>query len=243
MAMSDQTEIKSTEFDPEKARLMLIAAEQWTAKRNAEKEQQRVDWRAQLAEAAKQLPEKAEIPYERTPEGERAIRFKKAFQDELVEFLKPIDRKQLKNPLAFDRVAGWDGQFRGPLAHGLTGGAKTRAAVAAVEHLFVKKNLPFTWFPVSRLVDEVQRFEKKDLLDEFYRSLLHYPVVIVDDLDKINWNRQEEPGVLFRFYDWVYRAHRPVITTTNKPRAWWLERVGEAFVRRLFDEAHFEVKF
>lgn len=33
------------------------------------------------------------------------------------------------------------------------------------------------------------------------------------------------------------------ITTTNKDRAWWSEKMGEAFARRLFEGAHFEVVF
>lgn len=232
-----------SQFDPEKAKVMLIAAEAWTARRKAEVAQQAPDWRAALAEASKNLPEAAQIPYERTPEGERWTRFKAVMKDNASEFLKTVDRSQLRNPAAFDLVAGWDGKFPGPIATGPTGYSKSRAAFSAIGRLFVKENRPFTWFPVLRLISEFTRYEKKDLTDEFYRHLTHYPVLLVDDVDKINWAFESQPGVLFQFYDWVYRAKRPCITTTNKDRAWWVDHMGEPFVRRLFDEAHFTVNF
>lgn len=240
--MSTEITPHRSQFDPEKAKALQAEAEAWMARRNAPAAKPTMfeQVRAQFVE---NLPERVEIPYERTPEGERAARFTKAFGEELAQFLEPIDRRRLKNAAAFDRVANWDGKFPGPIAYGPTGSAKTWAAVAAARQLFVKHNRPFTWFPVSRLVDEVQRYEKKDLLDEFYRMLLHYPVLIIDDGDKINWNRQEEVGVLFRFYDWVYRSRRPVITTTNQDRTWWDGKMGPAFVRRMFHDSHFEVKF
>ena len=184
-----------------------------------------------------------DIPFERTAEGERKARFDAALKGAADEFLKPLDRKLLKNTRAFDAVAGWNGKYPGPLATGATGFSKSRGAFTAIERLFVYENRPFSWFPVKRLLSEFGRYEKKDLLDEFYRMLLHYPVLLVDDLEKINWQFESESAVLFQFYDWVYRAQRPCITTTNKDRAWWRERTGDAFVRRLFDEAHFEVKF
>jgi hypothetical protein len=34
-----------------------------------------------------------------------------------------------------------------------------------------------------------------------------------------------------------------VITTTNKDRQWWADKMGDAFARRLFDDAHFAVQF
>lgn len=199
--------------------------------------------KSELEQTLAALPANIEIPFERTAAGERKARFDKVLTGIADEFLKPLDRRLLRNPTSFDRVAQWNGKFPGPIATGMTGTRKTGAGFAAMERLFVYENRPFTWFPVKRLISEFTRYEKKELTDEFYRSLLHYPVLLVDDVDKINWQFESEVSILFQFYDWVYRARRPVITTTNQNRAWWTERTGPAFVRRIFDEAHFEVKF
>lgn len=199
--------------------------------------------KGELAKLIASLPDRVEIPFELTPAGERKARFTRALKGVADKFLEPLDRRQLKNPTAFDRVANWDGKFPGPVATGATGTRKTGGGFAAIERLFVYENRAFSFFPIKRLISEYVRYEKKDLTDEFYRMLSHYPVLLIDDVDKINWQFESEVSILFQFYDWVYRAQRPVITTTNQTRAWWTERAGSAFVRRLFDEAHFEVKF
>jgi len=189
-----------------------------------------------------QLPETVTIPYELTPEGERLRRFKEYCEP---EFLHKIDRNQLANHTAFDRVASWDGSFPGPLAFGPTGTAKTRAAWSAMGRLFVKEGKNYAWFPVKRLLTEFARYEAKDLADEFWRQYSpgFFRVLMVDDADKINWQFESEMSALFQFYDWVYRSRICCITTTNKNRQWWADHAGDAFVRRFFDEAHFAVAF
>lgn len=189
------------------------------------------------------LPESVDVPFEKTAAGERQARFNRALTGVADEFLKPLNSRLLKSPGAYNVVARWEGKFPGPIATGPTGTRKTGAAFAALQRLFVHENRAFSFFPVKRLISEYSRYEKKDILDEFYRMLLHYPVLLVDDVDKINCQFESEMSALFQFYDWVYRARRPVITTTNQNRAWWTDKFGSAFVRRLFDEAHFEVKF
>jgi hypothetical protein len=199
--------------------------------------------RKELTTLIEKLPERVEVPFEKTAAGARNARFNSALTGVADEFLRPLDRRLLRSPVSFDRIANWNGHFPGPIATGATGTRKTGAGFAAVQRLFVYENRAFSFFPVKRLISEYSRYEKKDILDEFYRMLLHYPVLLVDDLDKINWQFESEVSILFQFYDWVYRARRAVITTTNQNRAWWTERTGPAFVRRIFDEAHFEVKF
>lgn len=159
------------------------------------------------------------------------------------EFMQQIDHAKLANPAAYGHMAAWTGVFPGPLATGPTGTAKSRAAWSALGRLWVTKNRNFAWFPVKRLITEFTRYESKDLADEFWRNYRGYHALFVDDLDKINWQFESEGAALFQFYDWVYREHRPCITTTNKDREWWTDKMGEAFARRLFDEAHQVVQF
>jgi hypothetical protein len=198
------------------------------------------DWRAAFLAAREQLPDHVELPYAMTPEGERLTKFRNICPD---EFRAKIDRAKVPNPEAFDLVALWDGSFPGPCASGKTKTAKTRAAWSALGRLYVKQNKPFAWFPVRRLVTELEGYETKGFADEFFRNYAHFAVLMVDDLDKINWQFESQQAMLFAFYDWVYRSKRPCISTTNKTRKWWADKMGDAFARRLFEDAQFEVAF
>jgi hypothetical protein len=197
-------------------------------------------WRALFLKIQDSLPEKVDIPFNRTPEGERTAAFKRVCD---VEFSRRIDRSLLRFPEAFDRVALWDGSFPGPCAIGETGTAKTRAAWSAIARLYIREAKTFAWFPVKRLVSEIDRYDSNGIGDEFFRLYSHYRVLFVDDADKINWAFESQCSSLFAFYDWVYRTRKPCVTTTNKPREWWAEKMGDAFARRLFDDAHFAVIF
>lgn len=205
-----------------------------------EKQPAAPDWRTEMQKAIDQLPELVAIPPELTPEGKRLADFRRVCP---VEFQQKIDRTKLANPAAFDRVANWNGRYPGPCLSGGTGSAKTRAAWSALGRLYVIEARTFNWFPSRRLTTELARYEDINAAEEFFRNQRHYRTVLIDDVDKINWMYDSQKEQLFAFYDWVYRERQPCITTTNQNREWWAERMGDAFVRRLFDEAHFEVKF
>ena len=198
------------------------------------------DWRNAFLAACEHLPEKVEVPYELTAEGERAGRFKRVLPR---EFHSLIDRNLLTNKPAFDKVVAWDGAYPGPCLYGRTDTAKTRAAWALLHELFVKQNKPFAWFPVKRLIGEFELYDSKSMADEFFRQYDFFKVLFIDDVDKINWQWEGQAATLFSFYDWVYRMNKPCITTTNKDRKWWTDKMGEAFARRLFEDAHFAVLF
>ncbi len=70
-----------------------------------------------------------------------------------------------------------------------------------------------------------------------------FRVLFVDDLDKINWDFESHAQMLFTFLDWVYRTKKPCIVTTNRDRAWWKVKAGDALVRRLFVDGCVEVEF
>ncbi len=184
------------------------------------------------------LPETVEIPFSHTPEGERYATFSKAVPP---EYAPAIDRKLLRDPIGFDRVASWDGSFPGPCANGPTSTAKTRAAWACLRRLWVQKGIGFTWRPARKLITAIEEMDGS-VEGLLYRNQAS-KIWFIDDADKLNWQFQSHPEALFAFYDTIYRQNIPCITTTNKDRNWWVDKMGEAFARRLFDEAHFPVDF
>jgi hypothetical protein len=197
-------------------------------------------WRALFEAACANLPENPEIPYELTPEGQRLTKFRRVCPP---EFCVKIDRAKIPSAEKFDAVAKWAGVFPGPCALGSTGAAKTRAAWSALGRLYVRENKPFAWFPVKRLMSEMAWYVEHGQTDAFFRNYDMFSVLMVDDVDKINWQFESNQEALFCFYDWIYRSNKPCITTTNQPREWWERKMGEAFTRRLFDDAHFLVQF
>jgi len=197
-------------------------------------------WRAAFEAAIAHLPESVTIPYELTDEGQRLAKFKRVCPP---EFCVKIDRAKLNHAAPFDNVAQWDGRFKGPCAVGGTGSGKTRAAWSALGRLYVRENKPFAWFPVKRLMSEIAWYVEHGQTDAFFRGYDMFSVLMVDDVDKINWQFESNQEALFAFYDWIYRSNKPCITTTNQTAKWWANKMGDAFTRRLFDDAHFAVKF
>lgn len=234
----------TTGFDKDRAAQLLAEAQAWQARSNKEV---RVDPDSEFAKTRdalkatlETLPETVQLPYSLTPEGERWEKYKRVCDE---QFLAKLDYTRVQKREPFDRIANWDGRFPGPCGTGPTGLGKSRAAWWALRQLYVRDNRPFAWFPVRRLVTELERYEKADCADEFFRAYDHFRVLFVDDIDKINWDFESHSQMLFAFLDWVYRKQKPVIITTNRDRDWWTKKMGDAFVRRLFNDACFEVKF
>lgn len=198
---------------------------------------------AQLSTLPPLTPEEHALAEKRRAESEQVERLARFRRVCPPEFMQKIDRTKITHLQSFDAVAQWNGAFPGPLAFGRTGSAKTRAAWSVLCRLYVTQGRSFAWFPVKRLITELKRYEEKDIADEFWRMYRGFNALFVDDLDKINWQFESEGAMLFQFYDWAYRENIRVITTTNKGRQWWAEKMGDAFARRLFDEAHFSVCF
>lgn len=196
-------------------------------------------WQA-FREAVARLPDTVTMPPELTAEGKRLHAFRKTCDP---EFMKRIDRAKLPNPAAFDAVAQWDGTYPGRLAIGRTGTGKTRAAWSALGRLYVEHNRKFKWYPVRSLTMALDAEEAHGGTGDFFRHFDHFQVLMIDDIDKINWQFDSTKQQLFAFYDWVYRTRKPCLTTTNKDRAWWAKMMGDAFARRLFEDAHQTVQF
>lgn len=192
-----------------------------------------------LAAMAK-LPDVPVVPYHLTAEGERFERFKRTCDP---VFFVEVDFTKIRNRVAYDKVMRWDGRFPGPALHGDTGIGKSFAAWQILRELYVKKAIPFKWFPVRDLVNEMKRYEDNECTADFFRQIDFFKIIYVDDIDKINWDFNSSIQMLFSFLDWVYRAKKPCIVTTNRDRAWWKAKAGDALVRRLFDDGFVEVNF
>ena len=198
-------------------------------------------WREQFLVACASLPDTPPPP---SPAALAQLGRLAAFRSVCdPEFLKRIDRAELPDPVAFDRVAQWPGTYPGRLATGTTNTAKTRAAWSCLGRLYVRENRPFKWYPVRTLMKALDDEENAGYGADFFRHLGHFPILFVDDIDKINWQFDSTKQQLFAFFDWVYRTRKPCLTTTNKDRAWWANMMGDAFARRLFDDAHETVEF
>lgn len=197
----------------------------------------------QLAALPPETPAETAAREKARAEMERADRIARFRRTCPPEFMQKVDRTLLLAPAAYDRVAGWDGSFPGPICTGPTGTRKSGAAWSALGRLNVERGRSFAWFPVKRLITEFLRYEGKDLADEFWRTYKGFNALFVDDLDKFNHKFDSEGTALFAFYDWIYREHIPCITTTNKDREWWTNLMGDAFARRLFEDAQTEVNF
>jgi len=105
----------------------------------------------------------------------------------------------------------------------------------------VKESVGFSWWPVLKLLTAIEDAEGS--LDGLMWKHSASKVFFVDDADKTNWQFESHAEALFAFYDHVYRKNIPCITTTNKDRTWWAGKMGDAFARRLFEDACREVRF
>lgn len=229
-----------SKFDPEKAKLILADAQRWAEKKKTNTVSEFQDAKAALLETFARLPESVEIPYDKTPEGERFAAYRRVCDP---NFFADVDPTRIRNKAAFSRVAEWDGRFPGPCITGISGAGKTFAAWQALRRLYVKENRAFRWFPVRLLVTELERYEKNECAADFFRQCSFFRVLFIDDVDKINWDFESHAQMLFSFFDWVYSHKIPCIATTNRDQAWWKAKAGDALVRRMFVDGCVEVKF
>ena len=169
------------------------------------------------------------------------------------EFRIPISRELLKSPEAFDQVLAWDWSFPGLCCVGGTNSGKTRAVWKSIESFIAAEREEFRTYTAREFTEEYFRHHMEGEPGKFWRNLgwkgegwsgemMMPKLIFVDDLDKIDMN-DRNCGLMFELYDKIYRDHVPAITTTNQSRAWWTGKMGEAFVRRLMDDAQRELKF
>jgi hypothetical protein len=190
--------------------------------------------------------------YMREERRERWLKFYEISCPE--EFKQAISRQLLRSPKAFDALAAWDGSFPGYCCTGGTNCGKTRAVWNSIRSLVETNAKGFVSYTARGLVEEYLKFHMDGTPKDFWRELgwRGYDsfekrnsapnLIFVDDLDKVDMN-DRNCGVLFELFDRVYRDHVPCVSTTNQSRAWWIGKMGEAFVRRFMDDAQRELKF
>jgi DNA replication protein DnaC len=159
------------------------------------------------------------------------------------EFAKPIDRSKVRSIDAFDAVSGWDGKYPGVFAFGQAGTGKTRACWSALRRLYCDEQRSFRWWTGRRLSDDYYGDFRDGDPDAFWHRLRYHRAFFVDDLDKFDLSQERSAGFLFELADRIYRDHLPFLVTSNHSRDWWRKALGEAFIRRMFDEATRPVQF
>ena len=170
---------------------------------------------------------------------DRAQKFHRACPE---EFKAEIDQDRLPDAPAFQKIADWSGAYPGPLGYGPTNTAKSRAVWVALKRLCIKEAQTFTWCTAKQMAERYFKWHMDGEPERFWQFFTMTQISFIDDIDKLELNDRNS-GVLFEFYDWAYREHRPVAGTTNRSREWWLEHMGEAFTRRMFDDAHQAIEF
>jgi DNA replication protein DnaC len=123
-------------------------------------------------------------------------------------------------------ILRWDFNPRGILAHGRTGGGKSRACylVALREAEFGRNVLIFPPAEFSRVMAKAYRDGREE---RFHREIQNADLVYLDDLgkEKITQRVQEE---LFALVDYRITHKRPTMITTNF--------VGDLLVKRFEDQ-------
>jgi hypothetical protein len=170
---------------------------------------------------------------------DRAIRFYKACPEEFKGAIVPA---RLPDQTAFWKLASWNGTYPGPIGYGPTNTAKSRAVWCALRRLCIEDAKTFSWLTAKQLAEKYFTKHMEGRPEDFWEFFTRTDLGFIDDIDKLELNERNS-GVLFEFYDWAYREHRPIIGTTNRSRAWWVDKMGEAHTRRMFDDAHFSVEF
>jgi hypothetical protein len=153
-----------------------------------------------------------------------------------VEFQKPIDLALVRP--AYHTLMKWDGTFPGYCCVGDTSAGKTRACWRVLE------NIPgwFHYYGARDLID-AQWDWHGDMWEKIFTGpACTIPLVFLDDVDKVALNSLTTE-LLFTFFDLIYERQIPCLSTTNRDRKWWLDKMGAAFTRRFMDGGLVELKF
>jgi len=161
------------------------------------------------------------------------------------EFQKPIERDKIPNLKAWDEADQWNGTHPGVwLWSHDTGLAKSRMLWRLFGRLHVKQAKNVTRITGFHLAEEYHDCLNKNATYFFYRNVMGYEVVMLDDLDKMKLPEETDgfaekneaarnARMLRELFDKFYEAHTPVLVTANEPIAWFEERIGPSGARRM----------
>ncbi len=161
------------------------------------------------------------------------------------EFLKAIDRRKIRNLVAWDLADQWDGSFPGLwLWSHDTGEAKTRMLWRKFGQCHVEKGMTVQRTTGLNLSEEYHDAYQKNRTSDFYRHIVGCQVVMLDDLDKmalpneqLGYSERDQGArngrMIRELFDTFYEEHIRVVVTANEPIKWFAERIGESAERRM----------
>lgn len=149
------------------------------------------------------------------------------------EFQKTIDRALIKNPSAWDLADKWDESSGLFIWSHESGRGKTRMAERLRWRAYVNRGKENRCLTGQELGERYFHAHMEGDPRAFYRWLLHYDFLVLDDIDKVNLSDPRSPRVLRELFDELYRTKKPVIVTSNEPIDYFAKTVGESCARRM----------
>lgn len=194
------------------------------------------EWRA-----AGLLPEPGAVPCqteseieERTRQIRRTQRLARFSELCPAQFRKRIDRSLLPNLSAWDQADGWDGTFPGLwLWSHATGRGKTRMAWRLYGRHHVDRGKSIIKATGQALAEEYFGYHMDGDPRGFYRWLHRGEILVIDDLDKVDYDDRRYGRMIRELFDEIYSHQWPVIVTANEPIEHFGAVLGASAVRRM----------
>lgn len=162
---------------------------------------------------------------------QRLARFKELCP---AEFREPIDRRRLPNLKAWDEADAWAGTYPGLwLWSTVTGRGKTRMAWRLLGRLHVKHGKQIIKSSGQQLAETYFEFHMDGDPRGFYRWLLRFDIILIDDLDKVDLSDRRYVRMMRELFDELYARRTAVVVTANEPIAFFSTVAGESCARRM----------
>ncbi|MBS0229479.1 MAG: ATP-binding protein [Proteobacteria bacterium] len=159
------------------------------------------------------------------------------------QFRARIQRELLPNLEAWDKADAWDGTSPGLwLWSHETGRGKTRMAWRHYGRQHVERGRNVIKASGQALAEEYFRYHMDGEPRGFYRWLHHGQVLVLDDLDKVDYEEPRYARMMRELWDEIYAHQWPVLVTANEPISYFRDILGASCVRRM-TEATREVQF
>ncbi|PAW75152.1 MAG: hypothetical protein B9S38_02380 [Verrucomicrobiia bacterium Tous-C4TDCM] len=152
------------------------------------------------------------------------------------EFRAPIDRTLLPNLKAWDEADAWSGTHPGLWlwSHG-TGRGKTRMAWRLLGRLHVRHGRQIVKASGQQLAEKYFEHHMDGDPRGFYRWLLRFDTILIDDLDKVDLRDRRYVRMIRELFDELYARRKPVVVTSNEPIAFFRKIAGESCARRMHE--------
>ena len=150
-----------------------------------------------------------------------------------VEFREKIDRTRLPNLAAWDEADAWGGTHPGLwLWSNETGRGKSRMAWRQFGRAHVERGRFTIKASGQSLCEDYFSHHMDGNPRTFYRSILCADLLIIDDLDKAEFNERNKRTIR-ELFDELYAHRKSVIVTANEPISFFEQVTGASCVRRM----------